>query len=110
MGGENMGGASGLLAQLSEIAPGLGAASGRSGGGGGTATASKGSSAPKGETLLKEVKGGAKGGSSKAPAQASGAGSNAIQLEDLQQILSNIQPSNAVQGISYTFEHVKLMQ
>ena len=99
--GENseLGGASGLLAQLSQIAPGLGGRTGGGGSGGGPATATKGPSAPKPESLLKEVKGGAKAssqGTSKAPA--AGSTSNAIQLQDLQHILSNIQPTNAVQG------------
>jgi len=102
--GENseLGGASGLLAQLSQIAPSLGGGrAGAGGGSGGTATATKGSSgssAPKQDTLLKEVKGSGKtGGSSKGGS--SGANPNPIQLADLQSILSNIQPaSQSVQG------------
>jgi len=104
----DLGGASGLLAQLSQMSPGLGGAAGSgsaavetggatSGSSGGTATETKGSGAPgvaKPEPLLK-----VKAGSKPTPGNSSSIkgppGSAAIQLQDLQKILSNMQPASS---------------
>jgi hypothetical protein len=99
----DLGGASGLLAQLSQMSPNLGSGSGSAesggatatasaGAGGGTSTESKGSSVAKPEPLLK-VKGSSKPASGNSSSAKGPPGSSAIQLQDLQKILSNMQPA-----------------